>query len=236
MSPKDDPECLVLFDIDGTLLWSGGAGTAASKLAFQEVFGVDPDLGSVNFAGSTDLQIMLSVLAEEGLSEEEVLEHLADFQESIANHLERIIGDYEVVSCPGAPELLAALAADPHVMLGLSTGNVESIAPIKLRAAGYEPGVFKVGAYGSEVADRNRLPGLAIERAREVSGVPFSGRRVIVIGDTPADVLSAQAAGVRSLAVATGRFKLEELAKLMPDYLFATLEDTGDVLAAVLDM
>ncbi len=226
---------LVLFDIDGTLLHSGGCGRAATWLAVQDVFGTAGILDDVSFAGKTDWQILLEALTPVGITAEEIETRLAEYNQVVARRLAAIISECPVRPCAGAPELVAALRADPLVLIGLVTGNMAALAPIKLRAAGFDPADFPIGAFGSEGWDRAMLPPLALARANAFNGVDFAPDRVVIIGDTPGDITCAHSIGARTIAVATGPFGLAELAAHQPDNLFLTLEDTSAVLRAILN-
>ena len=127
-------------------------------------------------------------------------ELLPAYNQAAAQHMTRIIVDYPVEQCPGAHALVTELHRRGHPLQGLVTGNTASIAPIKLRAGGFDPDWFVVGAYGSESPDRNDLPPLAVDRAEKLTGRKIAPEQVIVIGDTPADIACARALG----AVAVG--------------------------------
>ncbi|MBN2304122.1 MAG: HAD hydrolase-like protein [Anaerolineae bacterium] len=225
---------LVLFDIDGTLLHSGGCGRAASRLATLEVFGTIGILDDVNFAGKTDWQILLEALIPANISGEHIQQRLDIFNQVVAHHLAAIIADFPVRPCAGAPEVVAALCENPAVVIGIVTGNMAGLVPIKLRQAGYDPGDFKVGAFGSEGWKRSMLPPLALERAQTHSGGTFAPERIVIIGDTPNDITCAESIQARTLAVATGPFSVDALRSHQPTHLFDTLADTGAVLSAIL--
>jgi phosphoglycolate phosphatase-like HAD superfamily hydrolase len=225
---------LVLFDIDGTLLHSAGCGRAATELALRDVFGTTGALDRVNFAGKTDWQILLEALVPAGIAAEQVQANIEPYNVAVADHIARIIGDFPVRPCPGAPDVVAALRLHPDVLIGLVTGNMARLVPIKLRAAGYDPADFKIGAYGSEGARREMLPPLALDRARALSGADFPAERIVIIGDTPEDIACAASIQARTLAVATGPFSADQLRSYRPDHLFETLADRDAVLAAIL--
>jgi phosphoglycolate phosphatase-like HAD superfamily hydrolase len=224
---------LVLFDIDGTLLHSGGCGRVAMRLAAHEVFGTAGLLDEVPFAGKTDWQILLEALTPAGIAASEIERRLAGYNLVVARQLASIIGECPVKPCAGAPELVAALRADPLVLIGLVTGNMAGLVPIKLRAAGFDPADFPIGAFGSEGWERAMLPPLALARANAFNRLEFAPNRVVIIGDTPGDITCAHSIGARTIAVATGPFSLAELAAHQPDDLFPTLEDTSAVLRAI---
>ncbi|GAB4431442.1 MAG: HAD hydrolase-like protein [Anaerolineae bacterium] len=226
---------LVLFDVDGTLLHSGGCGRAATRLAMQDVFGTVGTLDTVSFAGKTDWQILLEALRSAGFTPDQVAARLERYHQAVARRLSEVITDFPVRACPGAPELVAALRTAPPVLLGLVTGNMAALVPIKLQAAGYDPADFAVAAYGSEGWDRAMLPPLALKRACDLNGADFAPQNVVIVGDTPGDIACAQSIGARTLAVATGPFSMAQLAQHGPSYVFATLEDTPAVLHAILN-
>jgi len=226
---------LVLFDIDGTLLHSGGCGRAATRLAIQDVFGTVGALDEVDFGGKTDWQILREALGSVGVSSETIAARIPLYQHVVARRLAEIIADFPVRPCLGAPQLVAALAERADVLLGLVTGNMQPLVPIKLRAAGYDPRLFKIGAYGSEGWERDMLPPLALQRAREYAGVDFPPQRVVIVGDTPRDIACATSIGARTVAVATGWYDVPTLQAERPTHVFATLEDTARVLRAILN-
>jgi phosphoglycolate phosphatase len=226
---------LVLFDIDGTLLHSGGCGRAATRLAVRDIFGTIGVLDEVGFAGKTDWQILLEALTPAGVAPQEIQARLADYDQIVTHRLTAIISQCPVRPCVGAPELIAALRAHPIVLMGLVTGNMAGLVPIKLRAAGFDPADFPVGAFGSEGWERAMLPPLALARASAFNRANFASDRVVIMGDTPGDIACAHSIGARTIAVATGPFSADELAAHQPDSLFSTLEDTGAVLSAILN-
>jgi phosphoglycolate phosphatase len=224
---------LVLFDIDGTLMHSGGCGRAATRLALQDVFGTIGDLDSVNFPGRTDWEILNAALIPAGVPAATILAQIAAYDRAVTQRLTEIIGEFPVKPCPGGPQIVTALRESPQVVIGLVTGNVAGIAPVKLRAAGYDPADFKIGAYGSEGWKRAMLPPLALRRARGYAGVDFAGDRIVIVGDTPGDIACAASVGGRTIAVATGAFGLDELQRHQPTHAFADLRDVDAVLAAI---
>ncbi len=153
---------------------------------------------------------------------------------TLALRMTEIVGGFPVRRCVGAPEVVAVLKADPHVVLGLVTGNMAALVPIKLRAAGFDPADFKIGAFGSEGWIRAMLPPLALERARAYTNGDFAPERIVVIGDTPGDINCAESVQGRTIAVATGPFSVDELRQYQPDHVFETMQDHERVVAAVL--
>lgn len=223
------PEWLLLFDIDGTLLRTNGAGRESTRRAMLDVYGTEGNLATFHFGGRTDWQIVLDLLEESPYSEDEIVARLPQYHDSIARHLSDVIASFPVETCPGGVETVRALLDQPNVALGIVTGNVASAAPVKLRAAGYDPDWFPVGAFGHEAQLRAALPPLAMQRAEALYGSPFTPQRVVVIGDTPADVECARAAGAWAVAVNTGFEERESLVMAGPDVLLEDLTGFLDV-------
>lgn len=221
---------LILFDIDGTLVWTRGAGRAATEHAMIEVFGTCGALAAHKFGGKTDWQTLLDLLHEAGISYADIERRMPAYNDAMARHLDRVIVEYDVQPCTGALDLVQSLLPRRDIGIGLVTGNVSSTAPIKLRAARFDPAWFAVGAYGSEAQERDHLPALAVERAVEYYGYAFAPHEVIVVGDTPADVSCARHIGAVAVAVQTGFALYDELADSQPDYLLRDLTEFGSVL------
>jgi phosphoglycolate phosphatase-like HAD superfamily hydrolase len=223
---------LVLFDIDGTLLLSAGAGRRAIHAAMGED-GVDltPAAG-IRFDGKTDPQIVAELLQAAGHPLPDDPARVAVLLERYLAHLERDLAEpgHRSRMMPGVPDLLDALEADASVLLGLLTGNVLPGARLKLRAVGLDPGRFRVGAYGSDHARRGELPGIAARRAAPFFGRVPGGSEVVIIGDTPADVCCGEGIGARTIAVATGGYSVAELEQAGADLVF---EDFSEVQRAV---
>lgn len=229
---------LLLFDIDNTLVNSRGAGRLALVRAVQAVYGTPGTIETVPLAGSTDKLAVFQALQAVGMSVAEIETGWPDFCRMAPQCLTAAIAQRPISACPGVPLLLRRVAASIHdngTLLGLVTGNLDSTAAIKLAAAGIDPLQFRVGAYGSDAADRNHLPGLAIARALEMTGHHFVGQDVVVIGDTPADVACGKMVEARTIAVATGPYSIDELTQAGADFVFPDLQDTTAVLAALID-
>lgn len=221
---------LVLFDIDGTLLVTNGAGRESTRRAMLEIFGTTSSLDTYGFAGQTDWAILVELLGEHGFDESRIADAMTRYEESIALHLQEVIAEATASACPGALDLVQRLTRRDDIIVGIVTGNVSSVAPIKLQAAGYDPAWFVVGAYGNEALSRDELPRMALTRALAHVG-SLHPEEVIVVGDTAADVASARALGAIAVAVATGNTPSAELAATLPDHL---LPDLTDFEAAVL--
>jgi phosphoglycolate phosphatase len=224
---------LVLFDIDGTLLSSGGAAARPFRAALERVFGATLPTRGYSFAGKTDPQIARDLLLMGGVEDTRIRERLAEAWEHYTEGLAAEIGSATVQVFPGVRELLDQLEREPDAILGLLTGNLREGARLKLEAAGLGFGRFQVGAFGSDHADRSELPEVAIQRAEAAFGRRFAGKEVVIIGDTPLDVACGEHLGVRTIAVATGSYSEEELARCGPDFLFPSLADTAAVHRAI---
>ncbi|HXJ83745.1 MAG TPA: HAD hydrolase-like protein [Candidatus Methylomirabilis sp.] len=224
---------LLLFDIDGTLLISRGAGRRAVKLALEQIYGTVGAIDHYDLGGKTDQRIVFDVLEAAGFARERVKERLDDFFETYARGLVDEIGDGQnVVTLPGVAALVQRLGETSDVLLGLLTGNIEEGARIKLGPTGLWPS-FSVGAFGSDDVDRRRLPSLAARRAHAVAGYPFRPDEVVVIGDTPLDIDCARAFGAVAVAVATGNHTRTQLLEHEPDLLFDDFSDVDRVAAAL---
>jgi phosphoglycolate phosphatase len=226
---------LVLLDIDGTLLSSNGAAPRAFRAALEEVFGTSGPLRGYSFAGRTDPQIARDLLRMAGVEEEHIRQGLPEVWRRYLAGLERALEGQEITVLPGAPALVQRLDAEPDVVLGLLTGNLRDGAHLKLAAAGIDFERFPVGAFGSDHGNRRELPAIAVRRAERRFGHRFTGKEVVIIGDTPLDVACGAHLGVRTIAVATGSYGVHELQQCGADHVFPSLADTEAVLRAILD-
>lgn len=219
---------LILFDIDGTLITARGAGRRAIRRALEAVYGTCGTLDTCEMSGKTDPRIIHEVMEGGGLERDHIKERLGDFFEIYARSLTEEVGDgKDIVTMPGVVDLVRRLAEERDVVLGLLTGNIEEGARIKLTPPGLWP-YFSLGAFGSDEADRRRLPSLAARRAHALHGHPFQPEEVLVIGDTPHDVDCARAFGAVAVAVATGRFTRAQLEAERPDLVFDNFADVAD--------
>jgi phosphoglycolate phosphatase-like HAD superfamily hydrolase len=222
---------LILFDIDGTLVLTGGAGGRAMGRACADVFGGDVAT-PVPMAGRTDTWIVTQMAAQHGQTVDAEL--LARFRDVYVAHLVREIarpvGRHGVL--PGVAETLAALAAREDVYVGLLTGNFRRGAEIKLSHFDIWRR-FETGAFGEDSADRNALLQVALERVHASGGPVCEPSDVVIVGDTPHDVAVAVAGGARSLAVATGPYDLDALRASGATVALADLSDGPAVLRAL---
>lgn len=190
-----------------------------------------------HYDGKTDKQIVRDLLRLEGLADSQIDEQMEGLLASYLTRLraELSSGARTVEVYPGVRELLDELEGADGVVLGLLTGNVEDGARAKLAAAGLDASRFRVNAFGSDHEHRPELPAVAQRRARNVLGREIEGNRLVVIGDTPADIRCGEAVGARAIGVATGRYTVEELAKHNPYAVFQTLSDTASVMERILN-
>jgi phosphoglycolate phosphatase-like HAD superfamily hydrolase len=214
---------LLLFDIDGTLVDTGGKGMSALKKTAIEVFGSDgPPL---DLAGSTDLGIIENLYVHFQVEPSSELTHrfFDIYHKYLEESLEANPAEGKVLD--GVFELLENLAGQ-NAQLGLLTGNTALGAEIKLRHYGLHHH-FPFGAYGSDRADRNLLGHIALERALAVTGKKFTPDRILIIGDTPKDIACAHAIGAKCLAVATGHFTAEQLEQAGADWVLGSLREVA---------
>ena len=213
----------ILFDVDGLLITTGGAGTRSWRWAFDELYGIPADIGEFTDAGMTDPVVGRLTFAA-------VIGH-----EPSAEELARVISHYlmrlpeEVTESPnyrvldGVEEQLLRLCRGGF-LLGITTGAVEAAAHIKLARANLNR-FFSFGGYGSDSADRGELTRRAIDRGGEILGSPLHPRRVLVVGDTPKDIAAAHAAHAIGVGVASGHYSREELREAGADYVLGSLEE-----------
>jgi phosphoglycolate phosphatase len=216
---------LFLFDIDGTLVLTGGAGGRAMTRAFRDAFGVEDAFRDIPMPGRMDPLILADAAARAGLVLDDPL--LSSFRARYAECLREEIarpGPRKGV-LPGVRPLLDALVARPGLFLALLTGNYTDAARIKLEYFDLWR-YFTCGAYGEEAAARHELVPVAIERARACGAVPAALDRVVVVGDTPHDISCAHAGQATAVGVATGGHSAGELADSGADVVFEDLTDT----------
>jgi phosphoglycolate phosphatase-like HAD superfamily hydrolase len=230
---------LILFDIDGTLLWTDGAGRRAIHRALLDEAGTAGPIDTYRFDGKTDPQIVRELLTLAGHPEADAEHRITAvcrrYVEVLAGELERAPNASRLM--PGIAALLTALEefeGQGRAMVGLLTGNVKPGAELKLRSAGVDPARFAVGAYGSDAERRAALPPIAAERAGELAGRSFMGADVVIVGDTPDDVACGRPFGARAVAVATGFYDVGALRATGAAHVFQALDDTPAVLDALL--
>jgi len=227
---------LVLFDIDGTLLNSAGLGRASMRRALGSIFG-SPGNPAYRYDGKTDKQIVRDVMRLEGHSDEHIDSQMEKLIEIYLDGLREgaASGKFDVRPLDGVIELLDALEPRDDVVLGLLTGNVESGARTKLTAAGIDPDRFRVNAFGSDHEHRPELPAIAQRRANEQLGLDIAGDRMVVIGDTPADIACGRSLGAKAIGVASGHYTVEDLRSHNPYAVFPSLKNTAEVLESIVN-
>ena len=219
-------KAIVLFDVDGTLLVTGGATSRAIRAAAAELFGARLRWGSIP-PGRLDHQLFCDLARDSGI--EKPASYLDQYKPLYLRELRRELaegaGDLRVM--PGVREIVRQLASCRDVILGLLTGNYREGVCAKLAAAKLDMDQFVIGAFADDGQSRSDLVHVAVTRAAAYSATPCSSAQVILVGDTPRDIECARQAGSRVLAVATGKFTLEKLAACGPDAVVKDLTDTA---------
>jgi len=224
---------LVLFDIDGTLITDGGAARGAYRDALARVYGYDGDLTRYDFSGRTDPQITSMVLRDFGLADDQIEARMPQLWDAYLAGLAVNATPDRVRELPGIRALLDALLTREDILLGLLTGNIERGARIKLAPPSLNR-YFAFGAFGSDSANREELPPIAVERASRIEHYPFRGRDVVIIGDSIYDVRCGVPHDATTIAIASGKTPAEKLRAENPHHFFASAEDTAALLAAIL--
>ncbi|MDD5199773.1 MAG: haloacid dehalogenase-like hydrolase [Terrimicrobiaceae bacterium] len=223
---------LLLFDIDGTLLTSGGAGENALKDAMRDRFGIADDLAGITLAGATDALIARKLLEKHALAA--TSENVSALLDCYLHHLAGRMPRHRGTLLPGIVDLLERLAdRSDECVLALLTGNLRRGAEIKLAHYGVWD-YFEFGAFADDHHDRNELGRFARARALDRHGEEFPPERIFVIGDTPRDIECGRAIDAKTVAIATGNYPIAALEAHQPDFLFGDLSDTEAVLRALL--
>ena len=221
---------LLLWDIDATLITTGGAGEKALKRMIEERFGVADDLRDIEIAGRTDTSIAASILRKYQV--EPNAKNLAEFLDVYLYYLEELLPQISGRVLPGVAEILQRLHQNPDRVLALLTGNLQRGAELKLRHYGLWD-YFEFGAYADDHHDRNELGAFARARATEKHTEDFAVAQIDVIGDTGHDIACGKIFGARTIAVATGSWTREQLAGYAPDFLFDDLSQVDEVMATL---
>jgi phosphoglycolate phosphatase len=209
----------VLWDIDGTLLYTGGAGAVAWQKAFQDLYGVEANIDEHTRAGMTDPEIT-EIIFREVVGRDGSAEERAEAMAKYLSYLEDAVAEspgYEVK--PGIEELLPRLRSE-GVLQGIVSGNIEPAARIKL-ARGDLDKYFTFGGYGSDARDRTEVTEKALERGGEAARHLLDLAATIAVGDTPRDITAGHGAGIRVVGVATGHYSLEEQREAGADWAIA---------------
>ncbi|MEM7332890.1 MAG: HAD family hydrolase [Chloroflexota bacterium] len=225
---------LILFDIDGTLIRSHGAGRLALQKALEELYGSAGPIEEYRMGGKIDSQIITDLLTAMGTPPNEIETRLPTIYAKMAEKGSKIFWDKQIKPCSGVEILLPKLRQHDGVVLGLLTGNSSLTAPLKLKAAGINPDQFRVCAYGSDGNNRNELPAVAYKRANLLTGSEVNGKNTVIIGDTPADILCAKSGKATAVAVASGWHSSKTLQQYQPDYLLEDLKETERVIEILL--
>jgi phosphoglycolate phosphatase-like HAD superfamily hydrolase len=218
---------LLLWDIDGTLIASGGAGMRALQNALRTVFGIEGSLADINFAGRTDTWIMREVFRKFDLPDTK--DNFSRYFDGYIAALPMEVANPNARVLPGVREILRAVAAHGRIAQGLLTGNMQRGAQIKLTHHGLWD-YFEFGAFADDSEHRNELGPHAVRRALERHGVNFEADDIWIIGDTAHDIACGKTIGARTLAVGTGGAKLDELRAHAPTAVMENLADTAAVL------
>ena len=218
---------ILLFDIDGTLVRTGGAGKAAMESGLRNAFGLREIRDEVPYSGRTDRAIGRDLLAIHGI--EPTMENQIRLQEAYLSQLPGSLAKHGGLVCPGIMELLKYIHPRENVVLGLLTGNIRRGAKHKLGHFGLWD-YFVCGGFGDEHYERDDVARSAIAELKSHLGRVVDVNDVWVIGDTPLDVQCARAVGAKAVAVATGWHPVDELAGHNPDFLFKDLSNHNELL------
>jgi phosphoglycolate phosphatase-like HAD superfamily hydrolase len=217
---------LVLFDIDGTLIDSGGAGVRSLDLALKDLFSIENGFHGISMAGKTDTQIIKEGIMKHGLSANGTIDAVI---KAYLNYLRREINNDRKHVKPGIYEVLEELRPLQDLGLGLLTGNIEEGARIKLEPFRLNE-YFPAGAFGSDDEDRNNLLPIAVKRFEELFQQKIEADNCIIVGDTPRDVECAHIYGAMCIAVATGPYSYDDLIEAGADYVVHDLSDQKSLL------
>jgi phosphoglycolate phosphatase-like HAD superfamily hydrolase/GNAT superfamily N-acetyltransferase len=221
---------LVLFDIDGTLLLTEGAGRKSMREACAELFGPSFEMGDVDVRGRLDPHIWLEIARHNGID----VAREPDFRVRYSARLERRLAETGARALPGVAPLLARLAGRSDLTLGILSGNYPETGRLKLAAAGLDPDRFEVCAWGCDAPSRPDLIPVALARYRARAGTSLPGSAISLIGDTPHDVACARAHGCRSLGVATGGYSADDLRRAGADIVLPSLAEIESVESWIL--
>lgn len=218
---------ILLFDVDGTLIRTGGAGITALLKAFKLHYDLDNPLKEVTVAGNTDPNIFREAISKKRSGKFPSPKEEQIFFKSYLDFLKeeiRISKKYRVL--PGIEEILIQSSTIPYIYVGLGTGNLEEGAKIKLERGGLNP-YFTFGGFGSDSSNRDEVLKIAVQKAEIKHDISITPRDIYVIGDTPRDIISARAIGAKAVGVATGGYNVEALNQYNPDTVFEDFNETS---------
>ena len=216
---------LILFDIDGTLVDTGGAGSRSLNLAFHKLFSIENAFYGISMAGKTDSQIIREGLMKHKLSVDGSFD---DIIEAYLWYLQREMNNDKKKIKPGIYDVLNTLRTKDNFALGLLTGNLEKGARIKLHPFNLNE-YFSTGAFGSDDDDRNNLLPIAVKRFEKLLQQKIRIEESIIVGDTPRDIQCAHIYGATCIAVATGPYSYEELVKAGADFVVHDFSDKAAI-------
>jgi len=223
---------LLIWDIDGTLINSKGCGRRAMDKAFLKLYNIKDGFSRVNMAGRLDWQIVRDALEINNIKEDDIFSFLDNYGESLK---EELIKNPSCEILPGINEILVETWEDQNIYHALGTGNCEIGARLKLSHLGLDR-YFEIGGFGDEDLERWELIDKVIKKASEYYNTNFKKENIYVIGDTPLDIECGKKLGVKSVAVATGAYKYEELQKHLPDFIFRNFADFHDFISIIKDI
>lgn len=219
---------IVLFDIDNTLLDESSTHVDSFSFAFRKVYGVDASIECINHHGMTDQQIIIDVIKKNGVDERTIKSKLNECMSVMAQYFNENIGCENLIVLDGV-DVILSLLDKRGAILGIVTGNIESIAWSKLKKTDLD-GYFKFGGFGSDDIDRMQVVEIAVKRARDEFG--FSGE-IFVVGDTVHDIRAGNEAGMKTIGVATGIYSKDELFDAGADAVVDNLQNTENVLKSM---
>jgi len=223
----------ILFDVDGTLISSGGAGAASWRMAFDDLYGVQADIGKYTDAGMTEPEVG-RLTFKNLIGHEPTKREYARVMSMRLHYLARTVAESKAFRVlPGVVETLDRLGANGY-LLGITTGGMEAAAHVKLARANLNH-YFCFGGYGSDSNDRTELTRIALEHAGMLLGEPVDPTEALVVGDTPHDIDAAHGAGAFAVGVASGHFTKDELRDAGADYVLGSLEEELPLDARVLE-
>jgi phosphoglycolate phosphatase len=223
---------LLLFDIDGTLLWAEGATHKAMTKTFQDIFKIQQSLESISFLGRTDPMLfkdMAVKLLGRPLTDVEYTEVAERYLALLPGELNALVS-FNLM--PGIESLLSYLSKRSDIVMGLETGNIEPAAYMKLKRGGID-GFFSFGGFGSDSEDRTKIVRVGIERGRSLNHDIIPDENIFVIGDSPHDITAGKNRGIKTIAVGTGLVAKEKILETAPTYYLKDLSEMPAFLRCI---